>query len=194
MKTKTLLFSAGFILLISTCLFSQAGSPNVNFIATPYNVCPGETVQFTDMTTNNPTTWLWSFKDGSPATSTLQSPVVVYNSAGNYDVILTASNDKGIHTLGRLSSVKVMACTNIDEFENNFRLQIFPNPAVSCVNISANMDAKFTLINVLGSETLKGDLKKDELNKVNLDNLPSGIYFIRIESSLRSKSYKVVKQ
>lgn len=53
------------------------------------------TIQFTDLSLNNPIEWNWTFPGGIPAASTAQNPVVVYNVPGVYDVILTASNEGG---------------------------------------------------------------------------------------------------
>jgi serine protease len=50
-------------------------------------------VTFTDASTNNPTSWSWSFGDGG--TSTAQNPTHVYNSVGSYTVTLTATNAFG---------------------------------------------------------------------------------------------------
>jgi len=60
----------------------------------------GETVQFTDLSSNDPTEWSWSFPGGTPLTSTVQNPVITYNSEGVYPVTLTATNAQGtdIHT------------------------------------------------------------------------------------------------
>jgi PKD repeat protein len=52
------------------------------------------TVNFTDLSTGA-TSWNWSFPGGTPETSTLQNPVVVYNTAGTYDVTLNAFNIAG---------------------------------------------------------------------------------------------------
>jgi len=51
------------------------------------------TVQFTDTSTNAPTSWSWSFGDGG--TSTAQNPSHQYTSAGTYSVSLTAANAAG---------------------------------------------------------------------------------------------------
>jgi PKD repeat protein len=53
-------------------------------------------VEFTDQSTNNPTTWSWDFGDGG--TSSDQNPIYVYASAGIYNVALTVSNAEGSDT------------------------------------------------------------------------------------------------
>lgn len=183
-----------FLASISTRVSSQAGAPVTNFSATPYDVCPGEPVQYTDLSLNSPTVWNWTFKGGNPATSTLQNPVVVYNLPGKYDVILTASNSNGILTKGELSMIKVMVCSGINEHNDYFNLQIFPNPAQSSVNITARIDARYTLYNTIGSVMLKGSIAKDEITNVALGNLPAGIYFFSLSNGTSSKSYKFVKE
>jgi len=50
-------------------------------------------VQFNDTTTGLPTSWNWSFGDGS--LSTAQHPVYVYTTAGNYSVSLNVTNAGG---------------------------------------------------------------------------------------------------
>jgi PKD repeat protein len=50
-------------------------------------------VQFTDASTNTPTSWAWSFGDGN--TSTAQNPVHTFNAPGLYIVSLTATNASG---------------------------------------------------------------------------------------------------
>ncbi len=54
--------------------------------------CTGQQVQFTSNSTGNNLTYLWTFEGGTPATSTLQNPTVIYNSIGNFDVKLVATN------------------------------------------------------------------------------------------------------
>lgn len=48
------------------------------------------TVAFTDNSTNDPTSWLWNFGDGT--TSTVQNPVHTYALPGTYTVCLTVSS------------------------------------------------------------------------------------------------------
>lgn len=48
-------------------------------------------VNFTDQSINNPTSWQWDFGDGGK--STQQNPIHIYNNEGHYTVQLIASND-----------------------------------------------------------------------------------------------------
>src|SRR3972149_5720640 len=50
-------------------------------------------VNFTDLSTNTPTSWLWHFGDGK--TSTAQNPSHTYNQTGTYTVSLQSSNAGG---------------------------------------------------------------------------------------------------
>ena len=50
-------------------------------------------VQFTDLSTNSPTSWFWAFGDG--ATSTEQNPQHSYDQPGRYSVTLIAQNGEG---------------------------------------------------------------------------------------------------
>ncbi len=72
--------------------------PNVNFDADNTLIKAGNSVQFSDLSSNNPTSWSWSFEGGTPATSTAQNPTVSYNSTGDFKVTLTATNADGSNT------------------------------------------------------------------------------------------------
>ena len=63
-------------------------------------------VQFTDQSSNAPTSWLWNFGDGS--TSTQQNPSHIYSTAGVFNVTLTATNSFGNHVVTRNGYVVFM--------------------------------------------------------------------------------------
>ncbi len=62
------------------------------FTADQTTVCEGETVNFTDYSSGNITSWTWSFPGGNPSSSNQQNPSVTYNTAGMYDVALVVSD------------------------------------------------------------------------------------------------------
>ena len=89
MKFLLTLLSGLFIIGYS---FAQ---PDTDFTASPLEVCVGEEVQFTDLSTSTGTitSWTWDFGDG--ATSSDQNPTHVYTTAGTINVTLTAEDENG---------------------------------------------------------------------------------------------------
>lgn len=71
------------------------------------NICPGQSIEFVDQSTFNPTSWQWTFPGGTPATSTEQNPTVTYDAPGIYDVTLLVSNDQGMSTITQEGIVNV---------------------------------------------------------------------------------------
>jgi len=73
----------------------NAGAPVASFTASQTSGCNSLTVNFTDQSTNSPTSWSWQFTGGTPASSTQQNPTVTYSTPGAYTVTLTATNANG---------------------------------------------------------------------------------------------------
>lgn len=62
-------------------------------------ICESECINFTDLSTNSPTSWTWSFPGSSTASSTAQHPTnICYPSSGTYTVSLEACNGNGCNT------------------------------------------------------------------------------------------------
>ena len=74
-----------------------ATPPVANFTGTPTSGTAPLTVNFTDQSTNTPTSWQWEFGDGG--TSTQENPTYIYNNNGSYAVSLTVTNDFGSDTI-----------------------------------------------------------------------------------------------
>jgi len=62
-------------------------------------------VQFTDKSTGSPTSWKWSFGDGTYSTS--KSPAHTYSKVGKYTVSLTLKNAAGSNAVTKSSYVNV---------------------------------------------------------------------------------------
>jgi PKD repeat protein len=81
--------------------------PVADFTGSPLSVFGGESVDFTDTSSNIPTSWSWSFPGGTPSTSTSQDPTITYNTAGIYNVSLTATNANGNDTETKTNYITV---------------------------------------------------------------------------------------
>lgn len=69
--------------------------PVANFTVNKTKVLRGGELTFTDLSTNFPTSWAWTFENGNPATSTVQNPRVKYSTPGKFKVSLTSTNSLG---------------------------------------------------------------------------------------------------
>ncbi|PKP20129.1 MAG: hypothetical protein CVU05_09800, partial [Bacteroidetes bacterium HGW-Bacteroidetes-21] len=85
--------------------------PVANFSATPTTVVAGQTVQFTDLSSNAPTSWAWTFPSGYPATSTDRNPSVTWITPGTYTISLTATNAYGSDGETKTAYITVTAYT-----------------------------------------------------------------------------------
>jgi PKD repeat protein len=90
----------GFVIDFNCTSGGQAAM--AGFVADPISTCDGH-VQFTNLSTNAPTSYLWKFGDGN--TSTAQNPDHYYADNGTYSVSLTAQNAFGDNTFSRLDYI-----------------------------------------------------------------------------------------
>jgi len=88
-------------------------APVANFSGTPTSVCVGSSVAFTDLSTNSPTSWVWTFEGGNPATSTSQNPTVTYTAVGTYSVSLTATNVNGSDVENKTAYITVNSLPSV---------------------------------------------------------------------------------
>ena len=97
--------------------------PGANFTGTPNYVCPGEEVQFTDLS-SEATDWSWDFGDGT--FSTEQNPIHTYGDTGYHSVTLIALNN---------------GCTDTITFFN----YVYVRPAVAEFEATLSCDTPFTV-------------------------------------------------
>lgn len=82
------------------CNPTVADAPEADFTLEKQQcILLGSEVTFTDLSTNFPSEWLWTFEGGDPNTSTEKNPRVTYNSPGTFDVTLVVANELGADTL-----------------------------------------------------------------------------------------------
>jgi PKD repeat protein len=82
-------------------------APIADFTADQTDIVEGESVEFTDTSSNNPTSWNWVFTGGSPSNSAAQNPTVIYDSEGLYDVKLIVENAGGTNEILKQNYISV---------------------------------------------------------------------------------------
>jgi PKD repeat protein len=86
--------------------------PVANFTANTTTPNIGQTVNFTDLTTNSPYQWTWSFTPSTVTytggtTATSQNPKVIFNAGGFYTVTLTSTSVGGTDTEVKTNYINV---------------------------------------------------------------------------------------
>jgi len=100
----------------NTVSSSPATSPAIAFTASARVGKAPLTIQFTDRSTQSPTSWLWNFGDGT--TSKLQNPVHTYSSVGTYTVTLSATNAIGTNSSTKTSYITLLTQAPISNYNN----------------------------------------------------------------------------
>ena len=99
-----------------------------DFVTLTPTVCIGNTINFVDISLNNATLWQWTFTGGTPSSSTVQNPAIVYNTVGNYPVKLVVSD--GVTTDSVTFNLYIDVTTpgigDALPFAQNFDSGIFP--------------------------------------------------------------------
>ncbi|MDP5171342.1 MAG: PKD domain-containing protein, partial [Bacteroidia bacterium] len=111
-------------------VIDAAQAPVADFTVTRQEVCPGDEVSFSDLSTLNPDTYSWTFSPatisylaGSSASSA--SPLVAFSQTGTYDASLIVSNAYGSDTLSKTVYVTASHGRTLPVFED-FQSGTFP--------------------------------------------------------------------
>ena len=91
-----------------TVIVQPCSVPQVDFMASDTSICIGDCISFTDLSTNSPTSWSWTFNGSSTPSSSVQNPSnICYPAAGTYAVTLVATNANGNGTLTKTNYITV---------------------------------------------------------------------------------------
>ncbi len=90
--------------------------PDLAFTVSDTKIDAGQTVKFSDLSTNGPTSWAWVFEGGDPAVSSEKNPEVTYNVPGSYAVTLVVANEAGSDELTKTDYITVEAAAPTARF------------------------------------------------------------------------------
>jgi len=144
----------------SSCITVES-EPVVSFTAdVRYGTAP-LVVAFEDTSTSSPTSWKWTFGDGS--ISYAENPTHTYSSAGDYTVSLMVSNDAGSDTVTRSLYITVASAmtttipitlTTVAVKTTVPPVTLQTTPGISNVTGSASGDAPLSGLLIPGGITL----------------------------------------
>lgn len=167
-------------------LYRNTVPPCADFEASKTEIWKGREIQFDDLTQFEPQHWYWNFEGGTPQTSTSQTPVVVYNQEGSYNVQLVVENPQGSDSLLREKYIRVVGTVGTKQIvETQNQITIFPNPANEKINIKMDdpdfLGGQLSIQNANGCEIYSQKFPEhSNYETINLQKFSAGMYFIRI--------------
>ncbi len=180
----------------------NAGMPPVSeFYADVTEITVGDSVDFFDLSTGNPTQWTWTFDGGVPDGSGDQNPTgIVYPVAGTYFVKLRTKNSFGNNTLQKDNYI-VVGNVSVKDLNRNQGMIIYPNPSRGEVIVrllgsgeagKRGSGAEIDVINSLGNLIRTINLNPSDLQvSIDLGDEPDGLYIISVTYDDRSIQKKL---
>ena len=176
-------------LTVNNCLFA----PVATFSVSRKQICAGQSISFTDQSSNTPSTWNWQIPGGFPSTSSISSPTVNFPNPGVYTVSLIAGNSVGQSNTA-IQTITVSSCVSLSELnESTNSVSMYPNPAHRFVTIAGVTQNSILVFNAIG-EQITIEKSKSAQEGIELDFLPhpSGLYLIQV-SDKTGKPIKTFK-
>jgi PKD repeat protein len=178
-------------------MFRWAGGelelPVANFSSPDTLLISGGSATFTNESTGTPTSFLWTFQDGIPPTSTLKNPpAITYNVSGFKNVTLEVTSDYGTNTLVKTGYIYVGG-VGINELSQN-TVNVFPNPIKDVMTVQANNNIKEIYIyNATGQLVINQTVNAKTIT-INTSGLTTGIYTLKAILDNGTINKKVVIQ
>jgi PKD repeat protein len=98
-----------FVFVMQGKIFAQKPVPN--FTSNIVSGCAPIVVQFTDISTNTPTSWSWDLGNGT--LSSAQNPITSYLNPGSYTIKLIATNASGADSIIKTAFITVYAAPTV---------------------------------------------------------------------------------
>ena len=158
--------------------------PEADFVASDTSILQYEAVIFTDASSANSTTWVWTFDGGTPDTYTGQTPPPIhYNNMGVFDVTLKVYNIAGHNTLVKSDYIEVGA-SGMPGIVGPEGLRIYPNPTHGrfTLQMDGNVKAEQKIMDQLGNVVFEA-MTDSQKTTLSPPELAPGIYFIRVIES-----------
>jgi len=170
-------------------------APAADFSADATSIHAGSTVNFTDLTENNVSSWSWNFGDGN--SSSEQNPAHTYTEIGTYSVSLMVSGNGGSDSITKSDFIAVSPETGTYDVAFENKMVIFPNPAkISCTVLLPDGITGITSIKIfdaIGKELFVKTDVYDNSYILDLSDVSAGLYYISLLSDHHLITEKLIR-
>ena len=143
------------------------------------------TVNFTDQSGSNATSWKWDFNDDGTVDATNQNPGYTYNDPGTYTVSLEVSDGGQSVTQTRTDYITVDEQTGLSNLAGEYGIVVYPNPASEKATISledAGAVERVELTGLGGNKLAEWGAGQWDQNRLSIEisQYNAGVYLIRL--------------
>ncbi|MFM7177086.1 MAG: S8 family serine peptidase [Bacteroidota bacterium] len=189
-------------------VYDTSAPPVAAFNVNPTNICVGQTINLTDLSTNLPISWNWvitpstgfTFANGTSSAS--QNPNITFSTAGSYDIQLTVSNSFGSSTVTQNTALSVGIANSLPITET-FQAANFPpvNWNVENVDNSTTWVQSTSVTGADGNPTLASFMDNYNYNaagqedgilteRIDLNNVNTGYLTFDVAHARYSQAYE----
>lgn len=191
--------NTGLSLLVNPCITIV---PVADFSMSTTTVCVGDSISYSDLSTETPTSWTWTFEGGTPAASNEQNPTVTYDIVGSHAVELIAGNAGGSsnassNTIGVGACPELPNSISVDGVADAITSIVYPNPTnnIAFINLgNVTSVSMLTLYNAYGNTLFKTSNFGASIVPIDLSKFSAGIYTLQVNRTNTVEVIKVVKQ
>jgi hypothetical protein len=173
--------------------------PTATITSSSPTLCAGQPATIT-ITGTAPTSFTGNVNNTSPeipgGAPSLSGFYVITPTVTTYQQIKV--NQSGTCTKTFYYNQIVVDCNSVgmNEFVDNTKFSIYPNPATELLNIeleAINENATISIMNALG-EVILVDKQVNQNTSFNIHHLTSGVYFVKVDTQKSSITKKLIKQ
>jgi PKD repeat protein len=147
-----------------------ADVPTPNFSSDKQLILLGGEINFSDLSTNFPNEWSWTFEGGDPGTSIERNPRIKYSVSGTYKVSLQAKNSLGISALLEKNNFITVSDQGLCNTTSNFIAGYTPSfiPLSNYGNYTGNLTGHNSLKSKAISEFFANSLGYEFISGVKI--------------------------
>jgi len=140
-------------------------------------------------------------RGGEPEYSNEENPIVVYNTSGFYDIVLTAENEFGSNIVNKRLLLFIINTTSVqDQIGEDIYNSAYPNPFTTSTTIEYELNQPeqitLTIYDYLGKQvyqTQENQPQGKQQLKWNAEGYADGLYYYRLQIGGAVANGKMVK-
>ncbi|MBI3234656.1 MAG: T9SS type A sorting domain-containing protein, partial [Bacteroidetes bacterium] len=110
--------------------------------------------------------------------------------------IMVGNSRGGFNLMGTKRTTSIVTNNSVYLPSQSAQTSVFPNPTKNELNISVkytNDNYAYTIVNLLGEEVMKGIVNQNKTT-LNIENLPTGMYILKLVNKTEESTIKFVKE